>query len=96
MINYSIVLSKHDQHVTAGQTHCHNERVAEGRTRVGELVGKLDVVSVEPTSRYHSESVGAGHASLGEEPSHQVTNESSHSVGCKDLKVGTIRHFRQD
>jgi hypothetical protein len=68
------------------KTHRHDEGVAEGCARVGELVGELDPVPVEPASGYHGDSIGAGDAGLGEEPSHQITDQPSHCMGGEDLQ----------
>jgi hypothetical protein len=48
---------------------------------------------VDPSSRDHRDSIRAGDAGLGEEPSHQVAHDSSNGVGCKDLtSIRIVKH----
>lgn len=62
-----------------------SERVAEASDGVGELVGELDEVLVEPASRDFSEAIEAGDGGLGEDTSKQVAGDTTDSVGSKDL-----------
>jgi hypothetical protein len=65
-----------------------DEGVGKAGDRVSELVSKLDVVVVEPASRDLGEAVEASNASLGEEASEEVTNDTADTVSSEDLRKG--------
>lgn len=65
-----------------------NERVGKAGNRVSELVSELDVVVVEPASRNLGETVEASNASLGEEASEEVTNDTADTVSSENLGWG--------
>ena len=65
-----------------------DEGVGKAGDGVSELVGKLDVVVVEPSSRNLGEAVEARNASLGKETGQEVTNDTADAVSSEDLGRG--------
>ena len=69
------------------RTYGHDEGVAETRDGVGDLVAELDVVVVEPaTGNGREAAVEAGNASLGEEASEDVADDTADRVRGEDLQ----------
>lgn len=67
------------------KTYGNTEGPGKASDRVGDLIGKLDVVVVEPASRNLSEPVEASNASLSEERSQQIADNTTDTVSGKDL-----------
>jgi hypothetical protein len=64
----------------------HHEGVAETGRGVGELVGELDVVVVEPAAGDDGRTVVVRHRGLCEETGEEVANDATNSVRRKDLR----------
>lgn len=69
-----------------GTTYGHHERVRKARHRVGELVGKLNVVVVEPAAVNHGDAVETSNAGLREQASEQVADNTADSMRREDLR----------
>lgn len=72
------------------RTYGHDEGVAHAGDRVRDLVAKLDVMVVEPTSGDGREpAVEAGDARLRKETGEDVANQAADGVGREDLRIIT-------
>ena len=68
-----------------GGTYCHDEGVGESSDGIGELMGKLDVMFIQPTTRDDSDTVESSNAGLRKDAGEEVTNNTTDSVGGKNL-----------
>jgi len=66
-------------------THCNNEGVAESGGRISELIRKLNVVLVQPTTWNVSDSIKSSHAGLREEACKEVASNTANAVSGEDL-----------
>ena len=68
-----------------GGTHCHNEGVGESSDGISELIAKLDVMLIQPTTGDDSDTVESSNAGLREEAGKEVTNNAPDSVSGENL-----------
>ena len=66
-------------------THRNNEGVSESGGGISELMAKLDVVVVQPTTGDFSDAVESSDAGLGEETRKEVANNTANGVSGEDL-----------
>ena len=66
-------------------TYRHDKRVGESGDRISELIGKLDVMLVQPTPGDEGDPIESSDAGLREEASEEVTNNTANSVRSEYL-----------
>ena len=66
-------------------TYGHNEGVGESGDGISELMGKLDVMLVQPTTRNDGNSVESSDAGLRKDAREEVSDDTADSVRSEDL-----------
>src|SRR5258708_698949 len=63
----------------------HHERPRKAGCGIHQLVRKLDIMMINPSSRNHRP-ITRGYTRLGKQPSQEVPHNSTNRMGCKDIQ----------